>query len=568
NAYLFVMKGNPGIYKAYIEGDKLVHLVKGLTALTAIGLGFIGVLHLGANFADMAKHIRSNKGQKHQEKVNGFLKQIKSAKNNFINYVEKNRVEFTHNLSNAEKKKLGIPLTIKLGLNDIESHQILKTTVSLDSLYSALESNKKLFLEITAQEESRYIILELNSSAKQSQSLNENQISLSLNNGKKNIERFFNISEGELRLFLDSESSKINPNLSMNLEISGENTHIAGFLQNANFTSKEHERLNKILTEIEIETGKTLLHSDDFLTQEKIKSLNQALTHLLVGYSSWAKTFRFLGLSWNWFFFARSVYISPTTMAKLLYYSKYFKVTFEDKHSPTVFNGGLVSHLEQLITANSIREINKENRSSKVIADFENQIIQIEKLFLEEVSAQAYLELTKLAGENPTEITTLSQGPKNLQTHEIKNKRLRMFHGIYKRELFRAVMQDYLSDLTGIPQRSGSDSQLKIKGLAKFLTDETLFENKPSQADIRKRVEQIAEEKQITYKSLQAVDSLLTGLLKRVSAMSEEASQKALDPSRNLQMNRMATAQRMLNDPEALARATRQQLTHFIIDKP
>ena len=83
------------------------------------------------------------------------------------------------------------------------------------------------------------------------------------------------------------------------MEISGENTHIAGSLQNANFTNKEHERLNKILTEIEIETGKTLLHSDDFLTQEKIKSLNQALAHLLVGYSSWAKTFRFLGLSWE-----------------------------------------------------------------------------------------------------------------------------------------------------------------------------------------------------------------------------------------------------------------------------
>ena len=143
-----------GIYKAYIEGDKPVHLAKGLTALVAIGLGSIGVLHLGANFADMAKHIRSNKGQKHQEKVNGFLKQIKSAKNNFINYVEKNRAEFTHNLSNAERKKLGIPVIIKLGLNDIESQQILKTAANMDSLYSALESNKKLFLEITAQKES------------------------------------------------------------------------------------------------------------------------------------------------------------------------------------------------------------------------------------------------------------------------------------------------------------------------------------------------------------------------------------------------------------------------------
>ena len=197
-----------------------------------------------------------------------------------------------------------------------------------------------------------------------------------------------------------------------------------------------------------------------------------------------------------------------------------------------MFNGGLVSHLEQLITANSIREINKENPSSQVITDFENRIIEIEKLFLGEVSAQAYLELTKLARENPTEITTLSQGPKNLQTHEIKNKRLRMFHGIYKRELFTEAMKDYLYDLTSANQRTQSDNQLKKQVLTAFIMNENLFENKPRQADIRKRVEQIAKEKQITHKSLQAVDSLLTGLLKRVSAMSEEASQKALDPSR------------------------------------
>ena len=553
-----------GIYNAYLEGDKPVHLMEGLIALFSIGIGFIGTLHLSVNFHDMVKHLRSQKNQLRQKKVTGLLKQFKSLKNNFINYIEKNHTEFIHNLSNAENKKLGLPITIKLGLNQIKSRQILKTVSNLDSLYSILESDKNLSLEINSQTEDQYIALELKSSKEQNQSLSDNQVSISLTHNNTEVERTFTLSEGELKYLLDSSAEKINPDLPLEIELSGKDSHISGFLQNADFTLKDHEKVNKILTEIERKTGKALISSDDFLSELEIKTLKQATAHLLVGYSSWAKTFRFLGLSWNWFFFSRSIYITPVTLMKILYYSQYFKTIHEDSHIATLWNGGKESRFNRLWSLN----ITHQEMSSKNLKDFESQMIQIEKLFLKEAEAQAYLELVKLAGETPTEIKILSKGSNSLKIHDIKDQRLRAFYGIYKRELFQAVMQDYLLDLTDSKENNINDGKLKLKSLERFIANDVFFEKKPSQTEIRQRVERVAQKRQIAQESLQAVDNLMTGLLKRISTMSEESSKKDLDPKQNLQMERFDTAKKLLNDPEAVSRATRQQMASFVIDKP
>ena len=553
-----------GLYNAYLKGDKPFHLMKGLVALFGAGLGIIGGMHLSSNFYDLVKHFRSTKGKAHQQEVSGFLNKLKNTQNEFIEYMAQNKKDFVHNLSNAEKKKLGIPIKIKLGSNQIESSQLLKTVSNLDSLYSILESKKRLSLEITAKKEDQSLILEFISSTESGVKLKDNQLSLSLSHDNKEVTKVFNLTDGDLNYLLSAEDSKINPDLSLNIDLSRKDNHISGVLENADFTLDENERLIKVLTQIEVETGKALISSDDFLSQEKIKTLKQAIAHLLLGYSSWAKTFRFVGLGWNWFFYTRSMYLSPITFGKTLYFSKYFKTIHEDKHLATVFNGGMENRLSRFLHVNNIT--NKET-SLKALKEFENKVIEIEKLFLKEVKAQAYLELVKLTGESSTEITTVSKGSK-LQAHDIKDKRLRAFYGIYKRELFIAVMQDYLLDLTDSKNNKTSDRFLKSQSLKKFVTDESLFNKKPSQTEIRQRVERVAQERQIAQQSLQATDNLINGMLKRVVTKREEASKKALDPKRNRQMERFNIAKKMLNDPEALARATRQQTTYFLVDKP
>ena len=549
-----------GIYNNYLKGDKPFHLMTGLTALFGIGLSFIGATHLVSNFYDFKKHLSSDKGRKHQEKATGLFNPFKNIKNKFIAYMSQSQTAFYHDLSNEEKRKLGIPVHIKLGLNNIESHQLLKTTVNMDSLYSVFESNKRLSLEIKAEKGDQNILLELSSHQKKGQRLTNNQISFSLSHNNKEIRKVFNLSDGNLSQLLDADGLNIDSDLEFKIELSGKDNHISGVLQNADFTAQEHERLNKILADIEMETGKALIHSDEFLSKEKIKRLHQALAHLLIGYSSWAKTFRFLGLGWNWFFLSRSLYISPVTVAKILYYSQYFKTVYAENHRGTVFNGGTENHLSRFIS------LNQKEVSFNKLKEFESQIINIEKSFLKEVSAQAYLELIKLTGKIPEEINSLSKGSK-IQTHEIKNNRLRAFYGIYKRELFQAVIQDYLLDLTDSKDNM-SDRKLKLQSLKKFIENENLFKKTPSQTEIRNRVKRVAQEREIRQISIQAVDKLLAGLIKRVVAKSEESSKNSLDPTRNKQMERFELAKKLLNEPEALARATRQQLTYFTLDKP
>ena len=551
-----------GLYNAYIKGDNLYHLIEGVAALFGIGLAFIGALHLGINFFDIRKHFKSRKAQAHQKEVSGLLNKLKSAKTEFISYISQNREDFIHNLSNAEKKKLGLSVVIKLGFNQIESRQLLKTASNLDSFYSILESNKKTSLEITAKKEDQQIDLKLESLKETNTKLKENQISLSLTHNESEITKVFTLKEGDLRQLLDLEALKINPDLSLNIELSKKNSHISGSLENADFSMEENDRLNKILTEIELDTKKALFSSDDFLSKQKIKSLNKALTHLLLGYSSWAKTFRVLGLGWNWFFLSRSMYLSPITLAKTLWYSQYFKTVHKESHSATVFNGGFESHFNRLLSRITHKEV-----SFKKIKEFESQIIEIEKMFLKEVSAQAYLELAELSGKSSTDTNTLSKGA-SLKTQDIKNKRLRAFYGIYKRDLFRAVIQDYLLDLTDSKDNKPSGEVLKIQSLKKFIADEAVLNKKPSQKEIRQRVERVAQEREISQKSLQAADSLIRGLLKRFVVKREEASEKALDPKRNLQMERFGKAKKLLNEPEALARAVRHQIARYTVDKP
>ena len=568
-----------GIHNAYLKGDKPIHLMKGLTALLIASLLLLGIPHLGSNYSAFKKHIQSKKEKDHQEEAQSYIKRLKS---NFISYMEKERKEFIENLSNAEKKKLGILIELNFGLKNIKSRWVLKTNSGLDSFYSGLESAGKLSLELSSEQEGQINTLELKSSnQKKDSSLQPNQILLSLNHNNQKIERLFTISQGELKRFLNEEQMGLKPDLSPQFEISGKSFHTNGVLQNADFSEEENFRLNKILSDIETETGKILFASqnEDSLSKQEIKTLSQALLHLALGYSSWAKTFRALGLGWNWWFLTRSSYISPSTLVRVLYYSKYFKVTYDNSHIPTVFNGGEQARWSRdyLQTVTLLAQGSKN--SSQDLENFEKQMIEIEKTFLKEVEAAAYLELIKQLGENadeksavmgikkPNPIHSLSKGPNSLQSHEIKNKKLRIFYQIYKRELFRAVIRDYLYELTGVKQNV-RDGTLKKESLLKFVKEPDILAKKIKKKSARQRVERVAKEQKITQISLAGANNLVKGFLKRGITKNQERGQKIFNPKRNLQIQRFSISKKLLNDPEALARATRQQMTYFTIDKP
>ena len=564
-----------GLHNAYFEGDKKFNLMTGMASLFAIILTFIGSIHLGANLSDLRKNMTTEEEKLHRREVKGLLNKLKISKRLFINYMEKNRLDYVENLALAEKNKLGILLRMNFGLGGIETRQLFRTASTLNKFYEALDSEKKISLEITAKnEKGQVVILNLDSEPRGTDKpLKNNQILLFVS--QKNIKQIFTCSDESLKILLENNEA-FNSKLNLSMRLLGEDLHIDGSLQNADFSPEDHERLNKILSDIELETGKILLDSESSMTGQEIKSLNRAMAHLIMSYSSWSKTFRMMGLGWNWFFFVRSIYIHPETLFRLMYYSKYFKVAYEDDHIPTVFNGGKQSRWSRWKTAlNSIKKNEKSpNEIRSSIKKFENQIIKIEKQFFEEVTAQAHIKLIEQIGVSSKKVKKvnvgiLAKGPNSLDPSDIKNRKLRLFYEIYQRELFHEVMRDYLSESTGVKDGNLNDRNLKNERFAQFLNGEIDFPSDSlDKKEVEARVLRVAQEHDIAQKAQSAIDLLITGFLKRVATARDRISNESLNPRKSKQMSRMDVTKKMLNNHEALARATRQQLANLIIDKP
>ena len=571
----FEWASTDGIYNAYFEGNKKFNLMIGMVSLFSIILTFIGSIHLGANLYDLRKNMATEEEKLHRKEVKSLLNKLKILKRQFINYMEKNRSDYIENLTLAEKNKQGILLEMSFGLGDIETNQLFRTGSSLNEFYETLDSEKEISLEITAKnEKGQTFILNLNSEPRGTDKpLKKNQILLAVSH--KNIKQVFTSSDESLKILLE-KNEVFNSKLNLSMRLLGKDLHIDGSLQNADFSLEDHERLNKILSEIELETGKVLLDSESSMNGQEIKSLNRAMAHLIMGYSSWSKTFRMMGLGWNWFFFARSIYIHPETFFRLMYYSKYFKVAYENDHIPTVFNGGKQSHLSRWKTIlNSIKKNKKSaNEIRSSIKKFENQIIKIEKQFFKEVKVQTHIKLIEQIIASSKKIKKanmgiLAKGPDSLNRSDIKNKKLRLFYEIYLRELFHQVMRDYLSELTGVKDGILNDRSLKTERFAQFLNGEIEFPSDSlDKKEVEARVLRVAQEHNIAEKAQTTVDHLFTGFLKRVATARDRISNESLNPGKSKQMERMDTAKKMLNNHEALARATRQQLTDLIIDKP
>ena len=366
---------NPdNVYQAYFKGDSFSHFLTGLTALFGVTLATIGIFHFTINAGYLIKDINSESVEEHKNKVRHKL-------NQFISYMSRNRSDFFQALGNAEKKKLGIDSTI--GFSETNTQFLFRTVNNLSHLQLALESNEKpISLTLKVNKENVISIIDFIQKTESSQSDldSKNEITLQIGESKAD---FINVdTDIKLQNFFDPKTNKLLSD-QISVEIEGKNLNISGVLQNTDFTKSENQRIERILKEVKEENKKrwsTLKNKESFSPKE-ITNLYQALGELSTGYSSWAKTFSFLGLSWNWFFIGRHIATRPVLLPKILYYSKYFKTSTEN-HIPSFFNGGRQNSLN--------RTLNQSKLGFKNVKDFENQITKVEKAILKEVNAQAY----------------------------------------------------------------------------------------------------------------------------------------------------------------------------------
>ena len=543
---------------SYWEGSKKWSFGEGLATLIGIAIGALGFLNYTINVYALIKHLKSQDVEEHQM----------SIRERFISYERDQRKQFFVDLTNAERRKLGIKSGIQYG--QTTTHLVFRTTGNVQQLYSALdEAQNPLTLKLNLKKGQNVIVIELTQKINHSagEKLTENEIRLSINESSAVFEA---APEYNLKGFFDSQTKKLFllSDISMGLEGKNinetvERLHIEGFFLSAEFEPEENERVEQVLKAIAEERKKKFSILKFFKRQKeastiKVDSLFAAIMELSVGVSSWSNTFQSLGLFWNKTLIGRHVLTRfITVLPKVGFYAKYYNISLD--HIPSVFNGGRENRLQRGVT--------QVQNGFKELKSFEEQALRLERLILKEVKAHAYVILLQEEARSSSSSDIVSSGI-HLKPRDIQNGRLKTFYSLYYKDLFQKSIKKYFGNLVSNDHELSS-SRIKKQALEKFINDSDFLESlKPSKEEIRSLVESVSRDQKLVEKARSSTDSLISGFLKRVNLFLENSAQNNLNHETSPQMARAEDADRLLRDSESLARISRQQAAVFIYDKP
>ena len=557
-AFSWVVDPIDKMYTSYFKGKKTGFFITGMIALVGMAISALGFFNYTVNVNALIKHLKSQDVEERQM----------SIRERFISYERDQRKQFFIDLTNAERRKLGISSGIQYG--QTTTHLVFRTTDNIRQLYSALdEAQNPLTLKLNLTKGQDTIVIELTQKINHAsgEKLTENEIRLSINESSAVFEA---APEYNLKGFFDSQTKKLLPDISLSMNLDGKNInetverlHIEGPFVMSEFKPEENKRLEQALKAIAEERRKKFSIFKFFKRQKesstiKIESLAGAFMELSLGYSSWSKTFQSLGLFWNKTLIGRHVLTRfITVLPKVGFYAKYYNISLD--HIPSVFNGGRENRLQRGVT--------QVQNGFKDLKSFEEQALRLERLILKEVKAHAYVIAIEEEARSRSSSDIVSNGI-HLKSRDIQNRRMRIFYSLYYKDLFQKSIKKYFGNLVSSDHELSS-SRIKKQALEKFINDSDFLESlKPSKEEIRSLVESVSRDQKLVEKARSSTDSLISGFLKRVNLFLENSAQNNLNYETSPQMARAKDADRLLRDSESLARITRQQVTFFKYDKP
>ena len=600
---------------AYVNDGRFPKLLTGVVSLGAIALGTVGLLHTSVNLFHLQKHLRSPEVKEHNKKVK------KSFTQEFIDYENQEKTAFYKNLALAEMRKVG--KEISFHLQGGEHFKILfKNASNSSQVQKSFLSNEALELTMDFVDEKGFpLSMHLVSKDRDTNIKSKEAIKVSFEHGNQRVERVFYFNEEQsttsnLSRFFDIENSRLKEikDSAISIKISNKDALYEGKINDIALTEKEENLLKKTFQEIEqdknnnpsifkrawykikgkkadefsaqVEGYKEEVSSvseQDSLSAKEIATLGKAMANFLIGYSSLANTFQFLGMAWNYFFLVRNFIPRPNVLIGTLYFSGLFKNLYRKSHIGTVLNGAYRSRVASL---SNIAFTPKEFRLIR--NHFEDKIIDIEKHFLTLSSKQSYFHVaTRLAASDKKAGNTLRN--QNVSSDRF-HKKHKITYEIFKRELLKQATRDFLKERLNL--KGKSDKEIKTEILNELETEfwelkseleqaqsytnkkkliEAFFKRSSLMSKLKletkkeseKRLQKIIAEQNLYEKSYNLAHNASNFLLSRQLKL-----EKALNPKKSAVMDRFSTAEKYLQDPEALARATRSVSTSFLADTP
>ena len=544
-----------GFYSSYFANGRAFNLAAGLASFVGVAALFWGSIHYSINWKKFKEHLKNDS-------------ELKNKREKFIAYIEKERKVFLEDLSMAEKRKIGLGMALEF--QDGQTNRLLFRTASRwQNLIKSFQGDEPLTLELEVTDaDGVHDKVEFISIAEYAQGLDlaegSEQLSIEINPGKDvQIKRIFRLVEGDI--------SYVRPNhkegTKMIGEFSGESLSIKGEVVEADFSPREEKLLLDALAQLRQSHDSINEVSQDGSSFREIKTLKKALLHFTFGFSSWKHSFRFGGLLWNWFFLSRNIVFRPRAGIPLLYYSRFFNRVYRQKHWATELNGGRDSRLRDMMElAVRFPGMDKKRDFFKSLNDFEEKIIAIEKKYIKTSFELTFYESVKKFSEKPSLHHAIRQG--NKFTAPLLKGKERLFFEIYQRELFEEGVREYLLEQIEIEGRPTN------RKLRRHIVEKSQHEQgfdwmkAESTEDVRQRLRRISKEKNIVERTEKALNNLFKGAPKRMKVKNEFIQEDKLTPERSLVMERFEISEKMLNDPESLSRAVRQNLTNLVIDKP
>ena len=570
------------VYDSYIANGNAARLAVGMGSLFGIMAAWLGTLQFGVNLMEFAGHLRRQDEIEHRgkmrnavSKVWGTLKRVN--RKNFIDYVEKGRKDFWRDLAFGEMRKIGLNMTL-VTPDGTESRGLFRTTEHWKNLIRAFQSEEDISLEIESKDTAgNHVPERLHLLGTEMESTSQAQaFEIRLHpTQEQSISRKFALIEGNIASIhkdgkikeQKGEGSQV-VNLSIEASFSNSEINVKGFLEDANFAPEEERKLEKVLKEIQ--GTNEILETLNGVDRQSIQSLRGAIWHLATGYSSWARTFRVLGLAWNWFFLSRNVIFFPLTMGMpLMYYSKFFTRLYKDKHRATTFNGGKDSRLRDiktLVLTSKVSGTQSLSQSLEQLKSFEEHVISIEKNYLRASTEMAFLEIVKNSAEMDSFHRSIRKGVTNSGQH--LRGRDRIFFEMFQRKLFAEGMREYfLEKVVNVnPQaRESTIRRALLKRLKESNGQLDWMENE-SLTDIRQRLTSLAKDKNLLKFTIKEAKSFFNG--KKSKIKWDIKQEQRLNPDSSLFIDRFQISEKMLNDPESLSRATRQMIIKLLYDKP
>jgi len=346
-----------------------------------------------------------------------------------------------------------------------------------------------------------------------------------------------------------------------------------------------------------VKTNETMEKTAGALNLKSVDTLRGALAATFLSYASLRTTFKANATIWNYLFITRSYVFSPLKWLMFLIYPNYFSVAVTTRegrqHFPSHYNSGLELWPQKLyrlasegIQKTILREsllaeklfISREGLSN--LRAFESYVANMEAVAMEIAKSAAQKALIESI-KDPNRIMVLfdsSQNPNEPSTgirnlHDSKIKELttseRVFYRAYFTRVFDLVMQGFVSQMHGLDQNITSDPVAFAKNFVKGLRDGSIT---PVTFDQEKLIQLESDiRKIIDFEAVRSwanrVAHNASNFIDRVNIEYRHRLLESIHPN-NRQIRRFLTAKTKVEEPRAMERAMRMEVSSLFTSIP